>query len=158
MTILSYVGLKQKTIKVLDNLQQNSKYSFAKINCMYNMTNAQMKKFRKRSDTQCIMRQRDRRKSFANEATNKGREEVLLGWSQLWFSTCVVSYGSFLLKSRSLTRANKKVCREQSCPNVWPSGQGSMLWSHFYGIFENFRPKNWRFCKKNNVMINFLHN
>jgi hypothetical protein len=37
--------------------------------------------------------------------------------------------------------------------------QRSMLWSQFSAIFDNFRWKNWSFSrKKNNVMINILHN
>jgi hypothetical protein len=32
--------------------------------------------------------------------------------------------------------------------------QGSMLWSHFSAIFDNFQHKNWRFFSKTNVMIN----
>jgi hypothetical protein len=35
--------------------------------------------------------------------------------------------------------------------------QGSMLWSQFSAIFANFRRKNWRFTKKNNVMIKCFH-
>jgi hypothetical protein len=35
---------------------------------------------------------------------------------------------------------------------------GSMLWSQFSTIFDNFRRKNWRFSQKTNVMIIILHN
>jgi hypothetical protein len=36
--------------------------------------------------------------------------------------------------------------------------QGPMFWSQFSAIFDNFQRKNWRFYKKTNVMIKFLHN
>jgi hypothetical protein len=38
----------------------------------------------------------------------------------------------------------------------WPH-QGSMLRSQFSAICANFMWNNWRFSKKNNVMIKFLH-
>jgi hypothetical protein len=35
---------------------------------------------------------------------------------------------------------------------------GSMLWSQFSAIFENFRQKNWRFSQKPMLWSQFLHN
>jgi hypothetical protein len=36
--------------------------------------------------------------------------------------------------------------------------QGSMPWSQFSAIFDNFRWKNWRFSQKKMLWSNFLHN
>jgi hypothetical protein len=43
----------------------------------------------------------------------------------------------------------------------WPSSQGdqgSMLWSQFFAIFDNFRRRKLAFFSKTNVMIKFWHN
>jgi hypothetical protein len=46
-------------------------------------------------------------------------------------------------------------CIRQSAFTCVQGDQGSMLWSQFSAIFENFRRKNWRFSQKPMLWSNF---